>query len=263
MNQVKFPKQTLARIGECIYCGSKDGTLSDEHIVPFGLSGPWVLKKASCSNCAGITSAFEKSVLKNTLMVARATMGLSTRRPKQRPTDFSLSISKSGRQNELRVQVSELTGTATMLILETPAYLDDRPYSCGVTVKGILQLYVGGPKLEDMAKDMSAEAIQTSTIFNGNDFERMLAKIGYGFAIAAYGVERFEDVYVLPSILGKTDDVGMWVGCPKNYMAEVSNNLHEAKVGTAGRDVHAHIRLFASCEGPWYQVIIGRLRGSR
>jgi hypothetical protein len=250
----------LAKVGECIYCGSRDDALNDEHIVPFGLSGPWVLERASCAKCARITSTFERSVLKDTLMVARATMGLATRRPNQRPTHFSLSITRFGHRNELRVPVSELTGTAIMLVLETPAYLDGRPYDRGVIVKGVLELHVGGLHIEDMAKVMGAEAVQTSATFHGNDFERMLAKIGYGFAIAAYGVEGFEEVYVLQSILGKTDDVGMWVGCPTDYLAEVSSNLHEAQVGTSGRDVHVRVRPFASCRGPWYQIVVGRLR---
>jgi hypothetical protein len=247
-------------VGECIYCGSRDDALSDEHSVPFGLSGPWVLERASCAKCALITSTFERSVLKDTLMGARATMRLATRRPNQRPTDFALSITRSGHRNEIRVPVSELTGTVIMLVLETPAYLDGRLYDRGVTVKGILQLHVGGPRLEDMAKVVGAEAVQTSATFHGNDFEWMLAKIGYGFAIAAYGVEGFEEVYVLQSILGKTDDVGMWVGCPADYLADDSSHLHEAKVGASGRDVHVRVRLFASWRGPWYQIVVGRLR---
>lgn len=260
MNEVKFSKQTLAKVGECIYCGSRGDQLSDEHIVPFGLSGPWVLERASCPDCARITSAFEQSVLRDTLMVARATMGLPTRRPNQRPTNLALLVTRAGRTTELRVSTSELTGTAIMPILETPAYLDGRPYNRGVTVKGILEFHVGGPSLKDMAKGVGAEAIQTTAIFHGNDFERMLAKIGYGFAISAYGVGGFEEVYVLRSILGKTDDVGMWVGCPTDYVAAVSSNLHEAKVGTSGSDVHVRVRLFASCRGPWYQIVVGRLK---
>jgi hypothetical protein len=187
-------------------------------------------------------------------------MGLPTRRLNQRPTNFSLSITRSGHRDELRVPVSELTGTATMLVLEPPAYLDGRPYDRGVQVKGVLQLHVGGPQLEDMAKALGAEAVQIAATFHGNDFERMLAKIGYGFAIAEYGVERFEEVYVLRSILGEVDDVGMWVGCPPDLLADSSSNLHEATVGTSGRDVHVRVRLFASYRGPWYHIVVGRLK---
>ena len=187
-------------------------------------------------------------------------MGLATRRPKNRPTKFSLSFTRSGHWNELQVPVSELTGTTIMLVLETPAYLDGRPYHRGMTVKGILELHVGGPRLEDMAKVVGAETVQTSATFRGNDFERMLAKIGYGFAIATFGVEGLEQVYVLQSILGGIDDVGMWVGCPKDYLADASSNLHEAKVETSGRDVVVRVRLFASCKGPWYQIVVGRLK---
>lgn len=39
-------------VNVCIYCGGT-GALSDEHIIPFGLGGRWVLPKASCAECAG------------------------------------------------------------------------------------------------------------------------------------------------------------------------------------------------------------------
>ena len=128
---MRFPKKTLAKVERCIYCGSREGVLGEEHIVPFGLSGPWVLERASCTRCAGITSGFERTVLKASLMVARATMGLQTRRPRQRPTQFVCSITKSGKREEIDVPVSDLTGTAIMLVLAPPAYLDGRPYVRG------------------------------------------------------------------------------------------------------------------------------------
>ena len=50
--------------GACIYCGATDAALSDEHVVPYGLGGSHVLRKASCCRCAAITSKFERKVMR-------------------------------------------------------------------------------------------------------------------------------------------------------------------------------------------------------
>ena len=91
----------------------------------------------------------------------------------------------------------------------------------------------------------------------------MLAKIGYGFALAAFGLDSFEEVYVLPSILGTIDDVGRWVGCPQEHLAEPSPYLHVARIGTSGSEVIASIRLFSSSGGPHYRVVVGRPRNEK
>lgn len=46
-------------VGYCIYCGSKEGTLSAEHIVAYALGGKWILPRASCEECGKMTSKTE------------------------------------------------------------------------------------------------------------------------------------------------------------------------------------------------------------
>lgn len=46
--------------GYCIYCGTTEGELSDEHIIPYSLNGTLILPKASCPACARITQKFEE-----------------------------------------------------------------------------------------------------------------------------------------------------------------------------------------------------------
>jgi len=53
---------TFEAAGHCIYCGTKQGPLSDEHIVPFGLGGTLVLPKASCKACATETAKLEQVI---------------------------------------------------------------------------------------------------------------------------------------------------------------------------------------------------------
>src|ERR1035438_6485645 len=53
------------KIGRCIYCGTTEGRLSDEHVTPYGLSGRLVLVDASCDRHAKVTSALEKRILRD------------------------------------------------------------------------------------------------------------------------------------------------------------------------------------------------------
>jgi uncharacterized Fe-S cluster-containing radical SAM superfamily enzyme len=54
-------------IGECIYCGTKEGPLSREHIIPFALNGDRILPEASCTACGKITGKIEQYVTKTML----------------------------------------------------------------------------------------------------------------------------------------------------------------------------------------------------
>src|SRR5437016_4327775 len=60
--------------GHCIYCGKTEAdgaALSREHIIPLGLSGELVYRKASCECCREKTQAAETSCLRHTWLAAR------------------------------------------------------------------------------------------------------------------------------------------------------------------------------------------------
>jgi hypothetical protein len=44
-------------------------------------------------------------------------------------------------------------------------------------------------------------------------FARFIAKIAYGYAVERYTLNVFEKVYIVPAILGHTNDIGRSVGC--------------------------------------------------
>ena len=58
-----FDAHRFPRVGKCIYCGSTD-KLTDEHVLPLGLSGTAVLPDASCTERAKITGKVEQDVLR-------------------------------------------------------------------------------------------------------------------------------------------------------------------------------------------------------
>ena len=93
------------------------------------------------------------------------------------------------------------------------------------------------------------------------EFEKFLAKWAYCAAIKGFGLDAFEEIYVVDDILGKTDTIGTYVGCD-----------HEALLGrrpAAGaympitdeqRRVVMRMKLFANSDAPEYLVVVGVLR---
>lgn len=70
--------------GECIYCGCKNTKLTDEHIIPYFIGGFHVIDDASCTECAKVTTRFERDIAKGLWGDARNAYNAPTRRKKDR-----------------------------------------------------------------------------------------------------------------------------------------------------------------------------------
>lgn len=93
------------------------------------------------------------------------------------------------------------------------------------------------------------------------DFARFIAKIAYGYAVEKYGLGAFQKVYVLPAILGHSNDVGNWVGCPDRREFPVRQCY--ISVGykiIPGDELIVRIKMFPLFDGAEYVVVIGRVR---
>jgi len=245
-------------IGMCIYCGST-GSLTDEHIVPRGLKGPWRLLKGSCKACAEITSGFEKSVLRQQFILPRMALRLPTYHPKKRPQKFSFEIERKGQKETIVLPGSECPPLFVMLTLRKPRYISDYDYEKGVKVTGAS---LHGPELLKIKKELGIDGLSITVNFSGNCFERMLAKIAYGMVILQYGLGTLEECYVLPCILGQKDDAGYWVGSSGRDFSVLPKEkpLHRIFLTTKENEIGALIRLFASYHTPEYHVIVGKLK---
>jgi hypothetical protein len=246
-----------------MYCGATDRNLSEEHIVPLGLGGVWVLRKASCGNCRDITSKFESDVLRNTLLPARAKLKLPTRHKGGLPNELPITVGKTGQQETIQLPVDQHPTVLFLPRFKLPAYIDGRDYKAGIEVQGMYIYQLGPPSPQDFAKESNFDNLTYTSTFNslsgGFGFARLLAKIAYGFAVAEFGSGIIRDTYVLPSILGRTDDVGKWVGCA-GESSDTTNKLHDIKIGVRNSQIYVWIRLFAMLRGatPEYLVVVGQ-----
>ncbi|CAG0984283.1 hypothetical protein FLAV_01941 [Flavobacteriales bacterium] len=254
----------LANIGKCIYCSTMEGPLTKEHIIPNGLSGPWVLEKATCKRCADITSKFEKDVLRGLFIIPRTALRLKTYNPKERPEGFPLKIIKGGIQKKVIIPIQEYPAKLSLFITDPPACISNIPYEKGIIVTGMCRVHISGPSVEEFRKKHGAKKVVEEIVYSTN-FARMLAKIAYGMSIAQIGIDNFEEVYVLPSILGHKDDVGRWVGTAEDIILgngkSTGESFHIIRLTIdKNYEVQTRIKLFATYNVPEYIVVVGRVK---
>ena len=178
----------VADVGQCIYCRTTTGELQKEHIIPYGLNGEHLLLHASCNSCADITKGFEQKVLRNALLESRTGLQLQTRRPRERPTHFRLTVERNGQEELIQVPANQHLAMLTLPLFNIPACLDKRPYSHGIEVPGARCVQVAGKPTSELAEQYQASAITIQVSYEVVAFARMLAKIAYGFAVAKYGL---------------------------------------------------------------------------
>jgi hypothetical protein len=253
-------------INACIYCGAQDG-LTDEHIVPFALGGNLVLPKASCENCAKITSAFERRVLRGFMLPARTVAGLPSRRPKDRQTSLSMEIEGPNGFESVEVPIAEFPAILHLPTLPPPRFLCGQVEKTGIDLCG-LDTIGFGKEPRDVAEAFETTKIRhTQTDYALSDFVRLLAKIGYSFIVSRVGMFTFDEVPVLPLILGRTDDGSHWVGSAQFETAseKAGGLLHALKAeervanGDLSRRVLvAQIKLFAGSGVTGYEVVVRR-----
>lgn len=234
-------------IGVCIYCESRSN-LSDEHVIPLGLlpkgQEEFVLEKASCPDCKDKTSMFERGVLRHLLRMARSSLKMKSYR--KHPDRFFIMANGEN----IEIPVEELGAPILLPIFAQPSV-----NKIGIDVVGSHLIWHGEEKLMKLIKDKGEIGVKYN--FRPTDFAKMIAKIAYGYAVYQYGVDRFSEVFILPSILGTKDDIGSWVGCIDKKVT--NSNYISLEIGINNKQILVLVRFFEKWNGPTYAVIVGRV----
>jgi hypothetical protein len=197
-------------VGSCIYCGSRDD-LTDEHIIPAALGGNYVLPQSSCKDCNKITSKFEREVLRGFMWEARVAANFPTRRPKERPKTLPLEVERGGKYETVQIAASDHPGFLDLPLLAPAGVLVGRPPTRGVMIQGHERLLFGKHP-GDVLKQLGATAMKATFNWDVTAFAKLLAKIGYGMAVAHLGALPLDQIKVLPLIRGEADDASYWIG---------------------------------------------------
>jgi hypothetical protein len=267
--------ETSRLVNKCIYCGSLQ-QLTDEHVVPLGLSGEKKLLNASCLECNKITSAIEEHVQRVYLIKVRSALKTRTRRPKERRYEFPVTFYKGDKSKiTLQRHVDDHPTIAVFPEFLPPGFVrlpPDTDDHGGLSLVGIISVQMGGPNFEEFAKSLRVEeitAFDQEVTLQPFLFARFLAKVAYCVAVWQYGLDCFEDIYVLPAIMGKIDSkLGRWVGTiPFGEGTLGTEGAHLTNTSIArsenairNRSVLVRIKLFAVFNTPEYAIVVGRLK---
>jgi hypothetical protein len=263
-----IPAKKYAPVGACIYCGNTTTSkLSDEHIVPYALNGNWILQKATCEKCAYVTGQLiEQRVLRGELRHLRAALGFQTRRPSERPT--LIRIQADGR--DIDVPINECPIMMHFITFPSPGILEGREPAPGINPIGNITIS-WGPDPKQFAAQRGIKQLSGQSTLRPAEFGRMIAKIGYSWIIARFGLKSIAENFVNPVILGSSDRIGHLIGCvsvdvPKPLTANehVLQPVMYKGGGPSGDNslLAVRVKLFADSSTPVYEVVIGRAASS-
>jgi len=255
-------------INKCIYCDGVGQT--DEHIIPFALGGKWKLHKASCEQCREIASKCERNPLSENWAETRGVLDYPSRHRDFGEEKFPLKVTfKNGIEGVLELLKNETLGLTPFLEYPLPAFFVPRNYKSGVIVNAH-SLISFGLDIRTLAKKYGFKAIRYTVTYRGNNFEKMVAKIAYCAAVALFGLDSFDQRFVLPVLLDKKDDIGFWMGC--DFRGRVISLIGKQRarnvikigiwkrVGDDARYIVVRLKFFASSDAPEYIVVVGTLK---
>jgi hypothetical protein len=148
----------------------------------------------------------------------------------------------------------------TMQFIEypPPAILKGKLHKNGILTDAGRLIQIAGPPLDKVAKKLSAKSFQFASLFIGLTFERLLLKVAYCFAIAALGFENIMECYVVPSILGTSEEIGTWLGCDGKECLKPAG-FHSASVSVVEKQIICRLKLFSAFPVPEYVVVVGKI----
>ena len=248
--------------------------MSEEHIIPFGLNGNQVLLEASCSECSKITSAFEGDVLGRAFILPRLGFNMRSRHGKNKDKKITVSLEQNSNISYIEIPAEDCPILFMMPIFMPPEILDNRPPQPGIQGTGsFYSNEIRGVPKEKLREKFGPGKIAVNISYNPNNFARMLAKIAYGFAVAHFGIDDIVDLGLVSSILGKTDNIGKWVGvvdsdekfAPKTVLhswqlgIQFSYEIDAPKETVTGR-LSYKISLFSMFDTPEYTIVVGDVK---
>lgn len=243
----------------CIYCGSTEN-LTDEHIIPYGLGGRWVLPKASCSECSKITSKFENNCLKKMYGPTRNLLGIPSR--------------KDGILKKVLIE------TKTKYLIDTIEEIPLSkypPFLVECVMEGIPPITLGLQPQEGKensfaariqiirVKNVSTPHFKTSLVkpFSTIDFAKMISKIALGYAFAKLGADGFRPHNILLNLIRNVKPYDPYYLIGRSVLLESkSQNLHEVEIEKdcdkkGNQLIVVRVRLFSQFNLQSNRIVVG------
>lgn len=263
-------KNLLAAIGQCIYCGATEyapgssRTLAEEHIIPLGIGGTFILPEASCQKCERVTGRTESIALNNHLMGPRRHLGLRGRTPPSKAVkEIPVFVPHPDGDRKVMIPAEDHPAALFLLQLGNPPVLErllgrwvEPPRPLGVFTKWFNYK-------DEVLRGKYGITEWATPALDFYSFGRMLAKIGHAHAVSTMGLGSFHPV-LNRAILEDDRDSALVVpfigGGPPRPPERALHTLKEGTATIAGiKFVVVEVRLFAQFGAPAYIVVVGTI----
>lgn len=243
--------------GQCIYCYKKS-KLGDEHIVPYFLAGNsgHIIIEASCTECAKITSKFERDIAQGLWGDARISSNAPSRRKKNKPSHLNLIDIPN-------VSYNSYPAPWVFYKMHTAGLLMGYNQDCDTSKSWTFSAIVDEEKLQKFEKENPGK-LTAKLRFNHDSYARFIIKIGYCQILTSLDIDDFRPI-CLPYILGKKGNHSFILGSnkePEPPVADIGYILSSMNFGT---DYYmlliATVRLLADNYTPAYHVVVGDVSG--
>ncbi len=261
---VRAPTVRYPEAGYCIYCGAKGVPLTDEHILPYGLGGHYILPKASCVICQKSITRVETTVMRMMMNAYRVRVGLTGRHKDSRtyllPVEYKTRTGEHG-----RLFVPRLSHPASLMLVQLnppgllrPFFLSPYLYRPWTYVHDIDALHLIRNSIPNL------HGIQAGRFYLV-EFCRMLAKICHAFAVAE-GIPSGYSFILKDFIRGTENNHALrFVGGIERTHRPEPNVPHRIILATPRsvgemEYIVAQIRLFAYLGAPVYEAVVAERR---
>ncbi len=267
--------KTYEPVNECIYCGelgTAGNALTDEHILPFGLNGDHILPKASCRRCATVTSQFELKCLREAFGLYRSQKQFRSRKKSHKQIAEVINRYQNGNIQRAEYGANEVPKAVAFPVFPVPGILVGNDPCKDLSEDLLVKIHTSGrPPFSEQVEEVGMKLSITP-----QPLARMIAKIGYGFAVTTfsyaenrnwrgYCFQQLRDIILSPHLKP-------WylVGCDYSnalVQSEIDNRFHAIQFVTIARESERglaaiRIKLFADLDGPVYLVVLGEIDAS-
>ncbi len=169
-------------------------------------------------------------------------------------------VEKDGKRFTIEVPLQDQWKVIRLPIFPIPAALDGRPFESGIESTSMDQFELS-ERAEDIAKRHGVDRVIFPE-YPSEIFARFVAKVSYGYAVGECSLNAFEQVYIIPAILGDTNDIGRWVGCPvrREFPQRESIGVSVGFKVIPERDFIVRVKMFTQFDGAEYVTVVGKLK---
>ena len=237
--------------------------LTDEHIIPYFIGGFHVIDDASCTECAKVTTRFERNIAKGLWGDARNAYNAPTRRKKDRKKHIYLDNRYAPGQ-KLKILSNEYPAPMIFYYMDTAGFLLGLPEHIDRSNNWTLKAVVDQAKLDAFEAKYPGQ-LTASMKFSHDSYARLIAKIGFCQVMCSLDPGDFRPI-CLPYIMGEKSNLSHIVGTRHSVPEPEKGIGYKMSSHSFGTSEYmlilAEVRILADNHTPAYHVVVGDVSGA-